>query len=802
MELIQYSKNGIGYVESKGDEALKALSTISWDQNFFFPDNWNKYYPYKMAILSPIDGTSKYLSHWEFVLPIPPQELTITGAIATNVQATLNGIVEYHNGSPFRDITLQGTTGFTPIKNSVVAQLPPVLGYILGGSLNDLSSANPLNIFKSNINKGLSYTDLDPDRIPTESTGYYQFRLFQQFLEQYLELKKSKIQVNTPKSVVNSTDLRLALIINKDEAAYICSGVSFDMKRAVNSPMEYLYTLKLKAWKRVNPAMIDGGSFDSPIAIPSAKLPNIATGILNLIKNASTAFQSINDLLNSVGNGLGFALSETIRNLSGGVKSILNIPLSVLDLPHNLFQNVVASMQAEIADYNNLDVGNQLQTKWNQLTQDLYGINVTTDTVNYPGLDGRRIPSHILPKPGDEPMGGKLHDFFDGLNPRDIKLSSTMKNAIFQYQNKVANQTRTDYENMANQLDAISIQITTLKPNLTDDELNTLFYLDNLIQSLDYLAMSRDVNPPKFTSLEYIAGLAQRSGIAFTTPVSKFAIPFPYNHTLEQVSQMYLGNTDRWHEIAALNGLRAPYVDETGFQLPFLVNGDGRKCYVSDKTNLYIGQYVWISSLNKPNNKRTINNIREIYTGFVEVELSGNADLDSYVIAASATLQAFLPGTVNSQQVIYIPSANTPREDPKLSKVPDVDEMDTLLDVGGVDLLLTPDGDLAITPDGDCKLAYGMQNIIQRIKLALSTKQGTLPLHPEYGINFDVGDSIADVNIKELTSAILTMFKGDSTFRNVASLDIQQNGPVLMINIVLEINGTSQILPISFGLNL
>jgi hypothetical protein len=797
MDKIQYTRD----LPSLGTEADAIFKKIAWEQNKVDIDRWNKYYPYKLVIAAFKDGV--YWQLWEYILPIPPQELSIDTAIATNVQATLNGIIEFHNGAPFRDITLSGTTGFTPIKNSSAPQLPDVLGYIMGGAINDLAAINPFRARKNNINKGIIADDnINEDFIPQKSTGYYQFQLLRQFLERYLEIKKTNVNVNIQGDSFPASSLRLALKIAKDQAVYLSSGVSFSLKRSATSPLEYTYSLKLKAWKRIieysgmNP-------FDRPLKIPSAKDANLATNFLNALKNIQTSFDAISDTLNSIGQGFAFTVSESMRQINGSLKGFLGAQLTVLDMPSQIFSEIQTSMMNEINDVNNM--GSLVASKWNQFVKDNYG---EEDFGAPPPMPGKgRYNNGPAPRRGPQTtplqtLNTNLTDFYRGLALSDLALPPATKGKVRDYQDTLAKLTRNDFEKMRQNIQLISSQIYELKPNLNDDETKALFALNDLSQILDYLAMSRDVDPPKYTSLEYIAGLAERSGIAFTKPVSKFPVPFPYNHTLEQVAQQYLGSANRWHEIAALNGLRAPYVDEVGFVLPFLTNGDGRKCYVSSKENLYIGQYVWISSINKKKSKRQIYNIRELYEGFVEIELSGDTDLDTFLTAASANLQAFLPGTVNSQQLIYIPSTLNPRQDPKIAKVPAINELDPLLDIGGMDLLLTPSGDLAITPTGDCKLAYGMQNIVQRVKLALSTRQGELINHPGYGLTVSLGDSVADLDIKDLSNSIIAMFENDPTFKKVASLNINQIGPTLKIDLVLELQGVNQTLPISFGLDL
>jgi hypothetical protein len=275
-------------------------------------------------------------------------------------------------------------------------------------------------------------------------------------------------------------------------------------------------------------------------------------------------------------------------------------------------------------------------------------------------------------------------------------------------------------------------------------------------------------------------------------------VPFPYKATLEQLAYQYLGTPDRWQEIATLNGLQAPYVDEEGFTLPLLVNGANNTVFVTSDEHIFVGQPIWIGSDTVVRTPRTITKIDELSTTQFMVTVDGDANLDQYITLANAKLEAFLPNTVNSQMSIYIPSDIEPKDDDFTSRtIPGIDEHDSLIAVGGIDLLLTPKNDLIVTPDGDSRWAVGLTNIIQKVRLALSTVQGTLNRHPEYGLPIQAGQSLADLSAAEVVRAAQGMFAGDPTFTGVHAAQITVNGPIANLNIAVQIAGTSQIVPIS-----
>lgn len=182
------------------------------------------------------------------------------------------------------------------------------------------------------------------------------------------------------------------------------------------------------------------------------------------------------------------------------------------------------------------------------------------------------------------------------------------------------------------------------------------------------------------------------------------------------------------------------------------------------------------------------------------LSLDGDPDLDIYKVADQAVLEAFTPDTINSRQLIYIPSNVQSDIESFITKaIPGVNPFDPLTFVGGVDLLLTPDNDLVITPTGDTPFAIGLTNIIQSVRIACSVYQGTLPLHPDFGLPIKVGMNTADLDAKQTLAAVRKMLANDPSFVRVDFAKVIKNGPTASISVGVVAAGTEHTIPIEYN---
>lgn len=827
--------------ENPTEDVMWSFATIDetkWDQSF----------PYQLVFLKKGSGganekTGKhgYLMDLAatFTLPIPPQELSISTPFAITTSVTLGGIVEEHNGAPIRMINASGTTGHLPLRGSPYkpkSKPSQNLNGVFGGTIQGISQTaagvtqalNP-GVFPLADNV---VTDAEIGGNLARSTGYYQFHLLEYFLESYVNLRK------TP----DGKNYRLGLVLWKDSEVYLVTPVSFDLKRSSDSPMEYRYSMSFKAWRRIGTDELNQGFVLSPNTTPVVQDPNALAGLLNRITGARHALQGLKNVITGFRGDVDNTLFRPLRELVFSVKDMVGVGLTALDLPVNILKDLkgtivlAASLRNDVSAFGQAvlsepsKLSGEVQDLHNQLkgAADTSGIGSTQSTPY--ALSGTRQPPNTgsLGATADTDPVNKIFndpdanaDLFNSFNLGSLRIPPTINKKIVQERQRIRNFSRVDFLNMRNSIlklqqdyaDFVGVGDTTFSANYgrlpppvttrtpTDDDWEVMFHINQIVLDVAKLAASRAVDTQKtLTSMDYVAALANQAGVTFRNSISKIAVPYPVGSTLEMVASRYLQDATRWVELATLNGLRAPYVDEAGFDLVLLVNGRSNEVQVSSAQNLFIGQPVWLQSATQPRELHHILSIRKLSDKVVVVGLDGIPNLERFVLTETALLFAFLPGTINSTQIIYIPS-QVPAAQPDFQAPgnPNINPFDSLLQVGGVDILLTQDNDIFMTPDGDSRYAVGLQNITQVVRLALSTPKGSLLLHPEYGLTLQPGTNVADLTADQVLAQLRTTFRFDPMFTNFTSASVILAPPAAQITATIGIAGWPTEIPITFN---
>lgn len=348
---------------------------------------------------------------------------------------------------------------------------------------------------------------------------------------------------------------------------------------------------------------------------------------------------------------------------------------------------------------------------------------------------------------------------------------------------------------------------TLLKATAAD--INLMKVLQDQISSIDYiLANNFKENTPSIDPFALARLNANNPDVEIGQYSSGFLVRLNHGEDLQGLATRYLGNPNKWIDIAIANGLRAPYIDEVGEQVFLISNGKGNQVNINGDVKLHVNQLLFIQSDTIPfPSQRHVVSVREIPTsGEVVVTLSGEANLDEYLLADNANIRVFKPNTVNSSQFVLIPSA-TPLPGQQNETTPwflvgsPAEEKRA-----GIDIALDEkSGDLQFTSNGDISLSYGIANAIQAIRLKLSTELGSNRLHPTYGLVNLVGSrNINEANVKTaLVESITSQIGADSRFDRVESINVVRvptaNAVAFSIDLVVKMSGAKgTLIPISF----
>jgi hypothetical protein len=818
------------------------------------PDRWNLLFPYRLLVIDVTDGNRVVVADgsqnssrndsnadlkivnagvngvfsilftplsnkWIYQLPITPEQLNIQDQFSINTTATLRGVLEEHNGVKFKIISASGSLGVWLSRSSVVdpPTSPTPIQSVFGGTIDAFGSLasqvqGVINTATTGHPANAPQTK-QPANTPegNTSTGYYQALALQQFLEQYAEAKKNPANLGW----------RLVFDIPKQNQSFVVTPMQFIWQQQVNKPLDVKYSLQFKAWRRID---LHENVFDVPPAVQTVDA-GLLQRIQNTITQARIATSAAINLIGAVRSDVETPL-DVLRQTSLLVKDLAGAVVTAADLPFQLQRdyksaissfltslsinnlvpstssdpavaNAINSLKASAASREGLSIDSVSNGQLGNTASNSQSIDPALNVFSQPEANFNlmnQVPINSLKLTAAQQ--NKVNDVLTSARELTVDDLKTFRATIQQLALQLSNNFGAGdaFYNQVYGLPAPTVRLTPM----TVDDYDILKALYDAMQSYDSLTATTQIDDEnQQTNMDYVAGLAQSAGIEFETSSSKVLLPVPFGLTVEAISQRYLGDPQRWLEIVTLNNLKDPYIDEDGFQLELLSNATGRQITVSSDQNLYLGQRVILQSSTQTPAARAILEIDQLSDTSFLLTLDGAPNLDNFKIADGALLQAYLPGTVNSQQKIFVPSNLPVSNDPNII-VPSSTSGDPLTGLSKVDWLLTDAGDLAVNNYGDFRLSYGMTNIIQALKIKLGTVQGSVLLHPEFGAGIKPGTINADISAKQIYSNINKLIQQDPRFDGVSTLQISVNGPVLTINLGVILANNTGVFPITF----
>jgi hypothetical protein len=764
---------------------------------------WSQSYPYQLAVLEAGEGGSYSLfEQTVFTLPINPEDLTNAMPFAATVEATLGGVVEQHGGVPFRQIAFSGTMGVLPSRDAGTELTGGWLHEVQGIAGGTIQNARGTVAAARSAVYGPQFT---PNLIqePVENgTGYYQFRQLQRFLESYAEAKKTDA----------GQDLRLALLIWKEQAAYLVTPRLFQVRRSKDSPHEFRYSLQLQAWKRIDPNSIGqsaGANTFHGLAKPRGAA--VARQILQRMDLARRTLAAARQTILAIRSDYDESVGQAVRQAALFLRDAVGLVKTAVDFPGQMRDHIAQDIR-QSWDIIKGAVGSRTDPRERGLVESISARSSAQNSGAPPTDPADPIG---LRAAVTDPANDWLHE---SIKPDSLPLAPGTRETLAEETARAAALTKGDFKDMHQQVlaflagyaDRVGLGSATYNATMgfstaaqvrdtIDEDYAVLGTLTEVAQALSQVsAFGSDFQPRTPTTIEYAAGLANAAGIAMRVPRSKFAVPFPYQGSLERLAQQYLGDSKRWFEIASLNDLRAPYVDEVGVIVPLLVNGKANEVVIADAKDLVLGQTVTLSSNAIDPVTRVVLNTVEVAPGYWVVTLNGDPDLSQFLVGDVASVQYFAQHTVHGGQVIYIPSDQVATVSTPFA--PTAADLTRLLQAGDVDGLLTESGDIAIQPNGEWPFVFGLASIIQWTRVALSTPLGSMVLHPDFGFPLAVGQSLADVSAADVLKGLQSMFRSGPSFTGVRSAAVDIAGPAARVSFELAVRGLDARIPISFDL--
>lgn len=782
--------------------------------------DYNQIYGYQLAITE----SGKVLKYISF--PINPTNIQMSTPVASTVTVTLRGVNEDHGGAPLRNIRISGTSGVFHGSSSSVGygrqDGSSSIDYLFRNTIQAVSRVrDQAQRLTQTITGGvtaqsgpLNY-DLTNDVTLQRKTGYYWFHQLMRFLDYYVAKKKTRA----------GKDLRLTLCMNKDRMYYdvILRGYSWAKQPGT---IEYNYQLDLEAYRRRPTSPLGEASAKAKRPSQVTSVSTLASVIGGIREGRKLLAQSA-DVLRGIRADAEESFFTPLREVILAAGQVAGIVSTIADFPQSIVNSAKAAIESALKD-----VGAITQEKRDSVSSTLKSFNLRSDDTRAQGtpLDDKLVQqsqdglSETAPRTESaNPVEKAFQDptkfvaVFEEFSPDDLNLPEATLDAIASERERVSLLDIPDYRARRERLRSFAASVSAalggrsegyeaiygrqgVDPTfrvLSVDDMMLLSQINDVLMGVDQLiAAIQDASPsPDDDYFLFYRDQAQASGLQFQDAASKFFVPFPVGASLQQLALQYLNDSNRWQEIAAINGLKEPYIDEEGFTVPLIANSTPGSVQVATDDGLYVGQVVDVQSDSAPTVTRKIRSVEKIQTNQYLVTLEGG-NTAGYTTAANARLKAFRPDTVNSRRLIAIPSPEAVTVPGQIRLTPGREDLNNIGQVAKVDFLVDSSGQMVLNGNGDVVLAYGIQNLTQAALMRVLTPAGSLLQDPTYGNPIRPGTSIATVSAPNVVAALQSQFQDDPRFSGLLAARVKVEGRAAFVDLLLGISGTDVNLPV------
>jgi len=498
-------------------------------QNSISSGNWCKLpLPYTFAVVgvaSDLGGAGTFDNFKDFALPLSPSYISQTEEFAISIKPTQGGTVVTHSGNKYKTLNIEGTTGLAPFRG-------------VGG-----------------VDKYTGEAIFAPGDLKHKS-GYEVFLELRNWFKTYYEVK-----VHSKNARVK--DARLVFKNYKDGEFLIVELLSFTMERQAGRPFLYDYKMNFKVLKHFE--------FSKPGLSLLESIDDVMNRSLSKIDTARGIFLRSSGILKQIEATYDGIILEPIRKIGLMLRAATGVVKSFADLPKNIARNTISTTHTFVLMTGLKDQQTENLTK-SSLTED----EVILSQVKFPfnlkdaaertGVDAllnlgeaiTLIPSSDLPSNAQQQL--------------DQETTTVMTLPRTYYEQVLADliRVRQNAEDMFNlgdsTYDSLFDRTASIEANpdrvITEAEIDVLYGFNLAIDSfLDLLSVTNLFKSSYDAQIQdMIDKFKGEIDLSSTSSVSQIILPA--NMDLERIALDYLGNSEKWVEIAELNDLHIPFVTQ------------------------------------------------------------------------------------------------------------------------------------------------------------------------------------------------------------------------------------------------